>query len=119
MRHAPSEFDTISFTYTVPGIKHAQSLGLLVPFAIGLSTQQAECVWQHLSCSSFMAGLWMGTFVMAAGVFYWLTKAGAVSALPAHLMSDHVFLGSSLVAMLSAEAVLVAKDVRYCYLVCC
>ena len=47
-----------------------------------------------------------------AGVFYFLTKAGAVSALPAHLMSDHVFLGSALVAMLSAEAVLLARDIR-------
>ena len=49
-----------------------------------------------------------------AGIFYFLAEAGAVSALPAHLMSDHVFLGSSLVAMLSAEAVLLAKDIR-CY----
>lgn len=49
---------------------------------------------------------------LAAGIFYFLARAGAVSALPAHLMSDHVFLGSSLVAMLSAEAVLLAKDVR-------
>ena len=51
---------------------------------------------------------------MDAGIFYFLAEAGAVSALPAHLMSDHVFLGSSLVAMLSAEAVLLAKDIR-CY----
>lgn len=48
-----------------------------------------------------------------AGIFYYLTRAGAVSALPAHLMSDHVFLGSSLVALLSAEAVLLARDIRY------
>ena len=51
-----------------------------------------------------------------AGIYYFLTKAGAVSALPAHLMSDHVFLGSALVAMLSAEAVLLARDIRYCLL---
>ncbi len=51
-----------------------------------------------------------------AGIFYFLTKAGAVSALPAHLMSDHVFLGAALVAMLSAEAVLLARDIRYCLL---
>ncbi len=50
------------------------------------------------------------------GIFYFLTKAGAVSALPAHLMSDHVFLGSALVAMLSAESVLLARDIRYCLL---
>ena len=31
-------------------------------------------------------------------------------------MSDHVFLGSALVAMLSAEAVLLARDIRYCLL---
>lgn len=47
------------------------------------------------------------------GIFYYLTRAGAVSALPAHLMSDHVFLGSSLVALLSAEAVLLARDIRH------
>lgn len=47
-----------------------------------------------------------------AGVFYFFTKAGAISALPYHLMSDHVFLGSALIAMLSAEAVLLARDVR-------
>ncbi len=52
----------------------------------------------------------------STGIFYFLTKAGAVSALPAHLMSDHVFLGSALVAMLSAEAVLLARDIRYCLL---
>ena len=51
---------------------------------------------------------------IVAGIFYFLTEAGAVSALPAHLMSDHVFLGSSMVAMLSAEAVLLAKDIRCC-----
>lgn len=50
--------------------------------------------------------------MVAAGIFYFLAEAGAVSALPAHLMSDHVFLGSALVAMLSAEAVLLAKDIR-------
>ena len=47
-----------------------------------------------------------------AGIFYYLARAGAVSALPAHLMSDHVFLGSSLVALLAAEAVLLARDIR-------
>ena len=46
------------------------------------------------------------------GIFYFLSKAGAVSALPAHLMSDHVFLGSALVALLSAEAVFFARDIR-------
>lgn len=50
----------------------------------------------------------------AAGIFYFLAEAGAVSALPAHLMSDHVFLGSALVSMLSSEAVLLAKDIRCC-----
>ena len=51
----------------------------------------------------------------AAGIFYFLAEAGAVSALPAHLMSDHVFLGSALVSMLSSEAVLLAKDIRCCF----
>ncbi|KAL0024245.1 hypothetical protein WJX77_011676 [Trebouxia sp. C0004] len=51
-------------------------------------------------------------FIHRLGIFYFLTKAGAVSALPAHLMSDHVFLGSALVAMLSAEAMLLARDIR-------
>lgn len=52
-------------------------------------------------------------FIHRLGIFYFLTEAGAVSALPAHLMSDHVFLGSALVAMLSAEAVLLARDIRH------
>lgn len=52
-------------------------------------------------------------FLHRLGVFYFFTKAGAISALPYHLMSDHVFLGSALIAMLSAEAVLLARDVRH------
>ncbi|KAL3151714.1 hypothetical protein ABBQ38_012695 [Trebouxia sp. C0009 RCD-2024] len=51
-------------------------------------------------------------FIHRLGIFYFLAEAGAVSALPAHLMSDHVFLGSALVSMLSSEAVLLAKDIR-------
>lgn len=41
------------------------------------------------------------------GVFWIMWRAGVVSAAPVQLMSDHVFLGSSLAAVLGAEAVLI------------
>ncbi|KAK9830305.1 hypothetical protein WJX72_010889 [[Myrmecia] bisecta] len=47
-----------------------------------------------------------------AGFFAFLTAAGAVSALPVHLMSDHVFLGSCLVSAFVSEGFLLALDIR-------
>lgn len=47
-----------------------------------------------------------------AGVYRLLSKAGAVSAVPIQLMSDHIFLGASLVAILSAELVLLRCSLR-------
>ena len=38
-----------------------------------------------------------------AGIFQALTSAGAISATPAHLMSDHVFLGASVQALMACE----------------
>lgn len=50
--------------------------------------------------------------MLNAGVYRLLSKAGAVSAVPIQLMSDHIFLGASLVAILSAELVLLRCSLR-------
>ncbi|CAL8465031.1 g4566 [Coccomyxa elongata] len=47
-----------------------------------------------------------------AGVYRLLSRAGAVSAVPIQLMSDHIFLGASVVAILSAELVLLRCTLR-------
>jgi hypothetical protein len=48
------------------------------------------------------------------GYFWYLTKMGSVSAVPVDLMSDHVFLGSSMVAILQSELVWITHVVRSC-----
>ena len=53
----------------------------------------------------------MCPFSTAAGVFYIMWSAGIVSAAPVQLMSDHVFLGSSLAAVVGAEAVLLRLQI--------
>lgn len=47
-----------------------------------------------------------------AGVYLLLSRIGVVSAVPVQLMSDHIFLGASVVAILSAELVLLRGDLR-------
>ena len=49
---------------------------------------------------------------MHAGVYLLLSRIGVVSAVPVQLMSDHIFLGASVVAILSAELVLLRIDLR-------
>ena len=41
-----------------------------------------------------------------------LSRLGVVSAVPVQLMSDHIFLGASVVAILSAELVLLRINLR-------
>lgn len=41
-----------------------------------------------------------------------LSRIGVVSAVPIQLMSDHIFLGASVVAILSAELVLLRVNLR-------
>jgi hypothetical protein len=41
-----------------------------------------------------------------------LLRAATEPGMPAHLLSDHIFLGASLVAIFSAEAHLIAADIR-------
>ena len=41
-----------------------------------------------------------------------LSRVGMVTAAPLQLMSDHIFLGASLVAIVSAEAVLCRAQLR-------
>ena len=44
---------------------------------------------------------------------YWLlSRVGVVTAMPIQLMSDHIFLGASVVAILSAELVLLRVNLR-------
>ena len=50
--------------------------------------------------------------MLDAGVYRLLSRAGAVSAVPIQLMSDHIFLGASVVAILSAELVLLRCSLR-------
>ena len=44
--------------------------------------------------------------LLLPGAFEWLVNHGAVSAVPVQYMSDHVFLGGCLIAVLACEILL-------------
>lgn len=97
----------------------------IVPHTTALYCQDAEryrillgcsCCMPRLCCcvSTSMPRLSSSLLHARAGVYLLLSRAGMISAAPLQLMSDHVFLGASLAAVVAAEAVLCRTQLRAC-----